>query len=141
MVLSSLFSALSGYLGSIFSAVKDTKTCAISTIVSALVNSGMNFILIKKYGIVGAAIATVSAYIVAWLIRMIVSRRYINMKISLVRETITYVLLFIQVIFAMSESHYYIAQILIIMLIVLVNIKFYKSAFKQLINKYLGVKK
>lgn len=141
LVLSSLFSALSGYLGSIFSAVKDTKTCAISTIVSALVNSGMNFILIKKYGIVGAAIATVSAYIVAWLIRMIVSRRYINMKISLVRETITYVLLFIQVIFAMSESHYYIAQILIIMLIVLVNIKFYKSAFKQLINKYLGVKK
>ena len=141
LVLSSLFSALSGYLGSIFSAVKDTKTCAISTIVSALVNSGMNFILIKKYGIVGAALATASAYIVAWLIRMIASRRYINMKISLVRETITYVLLFIQVIFAMNESHYYTAQILIIILIVLVNMKFYRSAFKQLINKYLGVKK
>ena len=44
LLFSTLFSAMAGYLGGIFSAVKDTKTCAYSTFVSAGINIILNFI-------------------------------------------------------------------------------------------------
>ena len=137
LLMSSLFSALSGYLGSIFSAAKDTKTCAVSTIISAAVNVVLNAVLIPLFGIMGAAYATAVAYITAWLIRLIVSRKYIAMKISFARNTVTYILLSAQAVCAMTESHLYIVQAILVALILLLNYKVYVTAFSQLMNQYV----
>lgn len=137
LLISSLFSAMAGYLGSIFAAVMDTKTCAYSTIASALTNIILNAILIPRYGIYGAAIATVIAYVVAWLIRIIVSRKYINMKITIYKDLTAYMLLFVQAGLAMSESHFYLAQLIVLVAIVALFWKTYCTAFQQLACKLL----
>lgn len=136
LLISSLFSALSGYLGSVFSAVKDTKTCAYTTILSAFVNIVLNALLIPKFGIVGASMATALAYIVAWFVRMVVSRRYIRMKYSITNSLVTYFLLAVQAVAAMTESHFYFAQVLMCLAVFLVNGRIYIKAFQLLICKY-----
>ncbi len=115
LLVSSLFSALNGYIGSIFSAVKDTKTCAISTIISAIINIVLNALLIPIYGVYGAAIATLISYVCAWLIRFIVSKKYIHMQIHFYRELLGYFLVIIHMILAIKLSHMYIIQLVIIL--------------------------
>lgn len=114
LLISSLFSALNGFIGSIFIAVKKTKICAYSTICSAIVNAGLNTILIPQYKLYGAAFATLVSYFVAWLIRFIVSRKYIHMKIKISYEIIGYILIIAQMYAALQNTHGYYVQIVIV---------------------------
>ena len=127
LLFATLFSALAGYMGGVFSAVKDTKTCAYSTFISAGVNIILNIILIKNMGIIGAAYATLVAYVVSWIIRVLASRKYIKMRVNWSKSFLAYALLFIQMICANTFSHYYGIQILIIVTIILMYLgNYYK---------------
>lgn len=113
LLLSVVFNALSLFIGSIFTTMKDTKTLSISTIVGALINTILNVILIKHFGAYGAAIATFIGYLVVFNIRNILLRRYVVMKTNYKINTISYLLLFIQMIVAFFGSKYYYIQLLI----------------------------
>lgn len=131
LTFSTLFSAMAGYLGGIYSAVKDTKTCAYSTFASAGINLVLNIILINRFGVIGAAIATAVAYFASWLIRLLVSARYIKMRVNWIRSILVYGLLLLQCIFATMENHFYIIQIAILILIVLLYSKNYIKMAKM----------
>lgn len=105
LLAASFFSALSGYLGSIFAAAKDTKTCAYSTVASAVVNVVLNTLWIPRYGILGAAGATLAAYFASWGIRVVVSRKYIRMKCSFAKDLCGYCLLLVKVGAALKENY------------------------------------
>lgn len=65
LVISIFFSNISGFYGGIFSAKKDTKIMGTTTIVSAVVNIVLNFMLIKFIGIHAAVLSTfVSSFLV-----------------------------------------------------------------------------
>ena len=66
----SMISSLGMYL------VSRTVYIAIITIFSAAVNIGLNFILIPIYGIMGAAIDTLIAFVLLFLLSLIVSNKY-----------------------------------------------------------------
>jgi len=66
----SLISSLGFYL------VGRTGYVAVITIISALLNIGLNFILIPRYGIMGAAINTLVAFVFLYLISLIVSNHF-----------------------------------------------------------------
>lgn len=135
LLVSSLFSAMSGYIGGVFSAAKDTKTCAYSTVFSAIVNIILNAILIPYWGVYGAAVATAISYICAWGIRIVVSRRYVRMKISIVKDLLAYGLLIIQTMLAMTDKRYYIIQILIVFVVVSLYAKLFIPTIKNIITK------
>ena len=96
LMISVVFSALGGYIGGIFTALKISKEFAISTGIGAAVNFVLNIILIFKVGVIGAAIATAISYFVVWLIRLAYLKKYIYIKISMLKNSISYVLLCIQ---------------------------------------------
>ena len=96
LMLSTLFGALSGYVGGIYSAATNTKIISISTVVGALINLGLNIILVYYIGTVGAAIATLVSYIVVWIIRMICLKKIVILKINYVKHIISYFLLLTQ---------------------------------------------
>lgn len=54
------------------------KWVAIATVISALVNIGLNYYLIPLYGMEGAAIATLISYIVLFIIHELVARKLIK---------------------------------------------------------------
>lgn len=136
LTIAIVFGALVGYIGGFFTAVKDSKMFATSTIVGAVTNIILNLILVPFIGALGSALATTVSYIEVWIIRLIQSKRYIKLKINLIRDCSSYILLFIQtiVLLFMSESivMYAIQGVLIIL-----NIMLYKRDIILLLSKIL----
>ena len=130
-----MFNALTAFLGSIFSAVKDSKVIAFTTVVSAVCNIVLNILLIPKFGALGAAIATAASYMVMWALRLGYARKYIKMSVSIVKDCLAYVLLILQVVFEHTENHGYIGQIVIAFIIMFIYRKYIKTIVGVLLRK------
>lgn len=96
LTIAILFSALSGYIGGFFTAVKDSKMYATSTVAGAVTNIVLNLIFTPIMGPLGAAIATAICYAEIFVIRFVQSRRYIKLRINLKRDIASYMLLVMQ---------------------------------------------
>lgn len=96
LLIAIVFGALSGYIGGIFSAVKDSKVYAQSTVVGAVINIVLNLLLVHFFGPIGAAIATAAAFLVVWFVRFIKLKQYIHIRVAIVRDAVAYILLFVQ---------------------------------------------
>ncbi|MBQ8472109.1 MAG: oligosaccharide flippase family protein [Bacilli bacterium] len=77
MILAVYFSNLSNFCSGIFSAYKDTKILAKTTVVAALINLVVGVLLINKIGLYATTIATLIAYYVIYLYRNYKLRKYI----------------------------------------------------------------
>lgn len=118
LLISLVFNALSGFLGSIFTAVKNSKIFAVSTVSAATVNIILNSLMIPTMGAQGAAIATAISFFMIWSIRLICARKYISLKINIIKDIIVYVLLIVQVVLEHLKGHMYWAQAIILMIII-----------------------
>lgn len=118
LLISLVFNALSGFLGSVFTAVKNSKIFAISTVTAAIINLTLNSLMIPTMGAQGAAIATAISFFVIWIIRVICAKKYISLKFNIVKDAIVYVLLIVQVCLEHLSGHMYEGQILIFVLII-----------------------
>ena len=78
-----VFNTLSGTIGGIFSATKDTKKLAYSSIIGAFVNLILNFVLVFFMGPIGAAISTLLSSWIIWRIRMKSLSRHINLTLNI----------------------------------------------------------
>lgn len=117
LLLSTLFSCLSGILGSVFTAVKNSKIFAYSTVTSAVVNCVLNVTLIHFFGAIGAVVATAFSFVCVWLIRLICVRKYMKLRINIGRDFFAYALVVIQIIFEHFEGHFYFGQVVIFFLL------------------------
>lgn len=120
LLISVMFNALTMFIGSVFSAVKKTKTIAWTTILSAICNTILNGITIPIWGPLGAAFSTAVAYGVMWIVRMHYAKKYIRFKTHLLRDSIVYWILALQVVFEHLSGHFYLGQIACVIAIVLI---------------------
>ncbi|EOS61371.1 hypothetical protein C815_00546 [Firmicutes bacterium M10-2] len=140
LLISIVFGALSGYIGGIFSAVRNSKIFAVSTIIGAAINIAMNIALVPFIGAMGAAIATAVSYFVVWAVRMKHVKKYIRLRIKLKRDILSYFILVIQAIvllFILDSFILYSSQMILIILLILL----YKKELKYWINKVWKIKK
>lgn len=100
LLISVVFNAMALFVGSIFTAVKDTKTLSYSTIIGAVVNIICNFVLIYICGAYGAALATLIGYAVTMLVRLYILRKHIRLRVLWRRDIIGYVMLLLQMLVA-----------------------------------------
>mgnify|MGYP005760494999 CR=1 FL=1 len=96
LTISILFGAMSGYIGGIFSAVKDTRAYSFTTIIGAVTNIFLNILFVKKLGAIGAALATLISYYLIWQLRMIWVKKYITLEVNIARDYVAYTLLIMQ---------------------------------------------
>lgn len=133
LLLAILFGALSGFLGSLYSANKDSKMYAKSTLIGAISNIILNLILIPIFNAYGAAIATFISYLVVWIIRVKNVKKYLELKIEHKKNTIIHLLLIIMC-FAtqlISSNIIYLFDTIII----IITIFTYKDVIQNFINK------
>lgn len=126
LTMAILFGAISGYIGGFFSAKKDTKIFATSTIYGAIINIILNFALVPFIGAMGSAIATMVCYVVIWAFRYVQSKRYIHLRINIKRDVVTYALLICQsiiLIYIPEGKLMYGLQLLILLCIVALYLK------------------
>lgn len=96
LLLYILFNALSGTIGGVFTANKDSTAFSKSAIIGVIINIILNFVLVYYFSAMGAAIATVFSSIVIWSLRLFYSKKYLSWNINLVNNVIDYILLAIQ---------------------------------------------
>jgi len=135
LVLSTVFTCFSTFLGSIYMAEKKSGDVLITTIISAIVNIILNFTLIPVYGIQGAGIATLLSYICMFLIRVVNTRRLIKISWNIPRLIINISIIIIQSIIMLYEiNNSFIYEIILIFIVVLINIKTLLVGAKKIIN-------
>ena len=134
LLLGIFFNSLTAFLGSIFSATKNSNILATTTVVSAVVNTVLNILLIPRFGVQGAAIATAVALASMWIIRMIKLKHLIRIKINWIRDCIVYFLLCLQIVVEHCEGHMYLVQIIIFILILLLMFKPFISIIRKLLK-------
>lgn len=82
LYLSIVFSALSSFLGIGYQISKETKRSVFSTASAAGINILINFIFIRTIGLHAASISTFIAYLSLFIIRVIHSKKYFDLKIN-----------------------------------------------------------
>lgn len=133
LMISIVFGSLSGLLGGVFSAVKDSKILGGTTILGAILNIILNLILVYKIGIIGAAIATAISYFIVWAIRLITSRKYIRFNINLKRDILSYILLIGQSIILVLMNQMTLTYLLEI-IILIIELILYHDEIKRTIK-------
>ncbi len=138
LLIAVVFGALSGYIGGIYTAVKDSKAFAKSTLYSAIINTVLNIILVKAIGIMGAAIATAVAFAFVWALRVITVKKYIRLNLNLRRDIVSYLILVLQTsVLLYFEKQYYLYCFELILFIIIVIM--YKDPLQEVKNKALNI--
>ena len=132
LLLSSLFGALSGILGSVFTAVKESRVFAVSTVTAVGINGLLNILLIRYFGTLGAAAATAVSFFLIWLIRLICTRKYIRWRLDLKKDMLAYLLLVLQIVLEHLPGHGYIGQSVVLALLMLLYRKQILNTFRFL---------
>ena len=139
LMIAIVFGSLSGYIGGIFSAVKQSKIFAQSTVIGAASNIIMNLCLVHLFGPIGAAVSTAVSFWLVWAIRVKHLKRYLRIRMYPIRDSIAYGLLVVQtllLLFFQTETiGLYAVEILITGFLVLLFLRELKMIAHPILNK------
>ena len=131
LLVSVVFNAMALFIGSIFTAIKDTKTLAKSTIIGAGVNTVCNFVFIYFGGAYGAGLATLIGYMVVLIIRHILLRRHVLLHLIWWRDILVYVMLLVQMLISLLGTKMIVAQMVLFIVIIICYKKEFVAISKQ----------
>lgn len=133
LIVSLIFSFFASFLGTNYIAMKKTGGAFYTSATAAVVNTVLNLFLIPKWGLNGAAFATMVSYIVLWIIRMYSTAKYVKIRIRYTRFIATYLLVLGQAFIIAGGYSLYPVQAGLLALVVLIN---YRD-IAQLVRKAL----
>lgn len=83
--MATVFTALDTFLGSVYFTVKRTSMSLYTALVGAVVNIGLNFLMIPEWGLgwgaMGASIATFASYFVVYVIRAVTMKSFLPFNV------------------------------------------------------------
>ena len=85
LTLATVFTCFNVFLGSVYIAEKMTKRSFVTSLAAGIINIILNFALIPKFGIYGAAGATFAAYFAVFFFRLFDTDRIIGFRFSLAK--------------------------------------------------------
>jgi len=96
LVIATIFSTLVSFLGSVYFLKKKSALSMLTAMAGAITNIILNFLLIPKFGAMGAAAATLVCYLLVYVIRAVNTKKYVRFKLHTVRLIINTLLLGVQ---------------------------------------------
>ncbi|MBR3961031.1 MAG: oligosaccharide flippase family protein [Clostridia bacterium] len=137
LLLATVYSCFVQFLGNIYLAEKRSVATLIKTLIGAISNLILNFLLIPIWGPNGAAIATCISYFVVYAVRAVdIKLRNRDIKFASPLVLLNSVITLAQVILMILEPPYWIAyQIAFLLLLCAVNFKSMTEIVKKLIRK------
>ena len=132
LLIAYVYSGLSGFLASIFTASKKTNYLFISTSIGALLNVVLNLFFIDWFGIQGAAYTTLIGFFVTWVVRLRISSTILKIDVPIIKHIIIYLLLFIDAVYVYKElPQMYFVSGFIFIAICVINYKEIKYIFER----------
>ena len=137
LVMATTFSCLVTFLGSVYMVEKKSGLTLGTTILGAVVNVALNFLLIPRYGVNGAAFATFFSYFAVFWVRAINTHRFMNVDWSLPRLSVNLVLLSCQTAIMIREVHLWVLyEVLLCLAVVLLNAGPFVKGFSVLLSHH-----
>jgi O-antigen/teichoic acid export membrane protein len=96
LIIAAIFQSLGSFVGTIYTSAMKPKAIFSTTLIGALINTILNFLLIPKFAAYGAAIATLIGYLSILFIRIIDSKKYLPMEVPIIRDVTNFSILFVQ---------------------------------------------
>ena len=129
LVFAYLFNFLAGIIGTVYTSAKKTTFIFTSTVAGAVINIIFNALLIKEWGIIGAAIATLFSYICVWLFRVINVRKILKFNLHIMVNVVSYIIIIFEIIAVLLDSYtgFIVAAILAVLLLLINGIVVYNS--------------
>ena len=137
LLLSTVFSCMSTFLGSVYMVEKKSVLNFITTGIGALVNVALSFFLIQTdLQANGAAVATFISYLLVFLLRVVDTKRFLPMKFHFSRLVFNSVVLLAQAIIMILEIRGWILfELLLTALMVIANIGSLFATLRRLLAK------
>lgn len=145
LTLSAIFSVLSGFLAAAFRAYKKTNELFVSVMVGAILNVGLNFVLIRWIGIIGAATATAFSFLAVWGVRLVTIQSIVKVKVNLINTVLSYGLLVVGAFIITYDLQYstqiFFAESLVLMVLNYKDLKLLLHLFVKASNSIIHLKK
>ncbi len=107
LLISVVFGALEGFLGSIALAFKDGKSMGRATGIGAVFNIILNYVLILRFGTFGASVATLVSYFIMFFLAFVFVRRHVIIRVNALRDAAAYILLLLESAVVIRNMHNY----------------------------------
>ena len=136
LLISVIFGALTGFLGSICLAHKDSKSMGIATSIGAVANVAMNLAFVPYFGAMGAAVATAVSYAIMFTFAYVFVRKYVIIENSILVDVLAYLILIAISVAMMGQFtlRYPVGAILTVVLILL-----YHKDIAAIIQKFVSL--
>lgn len=130
-----IFTSFTNFAGTVYVVNKKSNVSFLTALVGAVTNIILNFLLIPSpLGVQGAALATVAGYLLAFIIRAAIARKYIPFDLHSMHIAVNTVIIFVQTAIMIFEIKYWLViEILLLILLAAINLKFIMG----FINKFL----
>jgi O-antigen/teichoic acid export membrane protein len=120
LIVAMIFQCGCQFLTSVYNVKKKSKNAMFTAGAAAILNIALNALLIPKIGVLGAALATVAAYLLCFIIRLIDCRRYIPFKSHSVKFAINIIFVALSAVICYIDIKYNMIISLVILAIMLV---------------------
>lgn len=134
--MATTFSCLVTFLGSVYMVEKKSMLTLSTTVVGAVVNVVLTFILIHKYGVNGAAFATFISYLTVFLLRSVNIKNFITIKWNAPKFILNIIIVLCQSFIMIYEVKYWlIYEIIFVSVMMVINFAPIWKNFKMLLSK------
>lgn len=134
LIAATLFGAIATFIGPIYSAAKKNVAATLTTVFGGIINILFNFFLIKRYGIIGAVIATLIANMTMGIVRLYDSRRFFKFEIDQQKLWLVFIIILIQSTVVTIDRFSVGISLLSLLLIILINRKICSKFFKTVLE-------
>ncbi len=125
LLISVIFGAMTGFLGSICLAFKDSRAMGVATGTGATINIVLNLLLIPRFSAMGASVATAISYFIMFAMAFIFVRRHVRLETDLFRDGTASVLVVLEAVFVSggegSPRTYAASAVICLLLLILYN--------------------
>lgn len=124
LIMSTIFSCLVTFLGSIYMVEKKSNMILLTTIMGAVVNVVLNLILIPIFGANGAGFSTFVSYFIIFVFRAVHTQRMIRIHWNVPLLVVNLAIISLQSYVMVQEvSHWIMIEIVLLFVLVIVNMK------------------
>lgn len=133
------FSSFATFMGSAFLVFKRSRLSFTTSMAGALVNIVLNLLLIPKYEIFGAAIATFASYFIVFVIRAFMAKRLVDFKMYIVKTVVCSAIIIFQTLCTYFDPKYLILiNIVAVIIIAVIYFKTFYSVIVKVLKSFLA---
>lgn len=134
LLLAVVYSSLSGFLGTTYTAAKRTSGIFLTTMIGAVSNLIFGFILVRLFGLQGASLAGTLSFAIVLIVRLYDTRRFMPIHVNKQRMLLNHIIVLSMIIILFLDMNIIYSECLELLLFAIILIYNRKIFFKLLVR-------